>query len=403
MFMTESFRWYGPDDPVPLAAIRQTGAKGVVSALHELPYGAVWPLEQIENRRQQIARHGLIWNVVESLPVHEDIKAGRGNLAGLFDCYRQSIRHLGRCGIRVITYNFMPVLDWVRTDLAYRLPDGSQTLFYHHREFAALALSLLRRPNAEADYSEAEFQAAKRYFEQLTGDQQQQLAANIVDHLPGWRGTTLEEVRAKLRRCQTLDRAGLQANLQRFLESVIPAAEEAGCTLVIHPDDPPRPILGLPRICGNGEDIAAILAMVDSPANALCFCAGSLSANPANDVAALFRRFADRVGFLHLRSTRTDAEGNFYEANHLEGNVDMFALVKAVVAEQLRRRRAGRDDWRIPFRPDHGHVMLDDLAKPPCPNPGYSVIGRMKGLAELRGLDCGIVKALSPEAIPYLD
>ena len=398
MFMEETFRWYGPQDQVPLSYIRQAGATGVVSSLHHIPYGEVWTSEEIAGYKANIEKAGLTWSVVESLPVHEDIKTNRGNCQKYLDNYRKSLENLGKNGIQVITYNFMPVLDWVRTDLSYKLPDGSLALYYNHREFAAFELFILGRKGAEADYTEEEFASAKKYYDSLSSAEREALTRNIIDNFPGFKGVTLDAVRSMLAEYQQISREDLVGNLKQFLEAVVPTAEEFGCRMVIHPDDPPRSILGLPRICSTANDIQALLKMVDSPANGICFCTGSLSAGQ-NDVVELFKSCADRVGFLHLRSTQRDSEGNFYEANHLEGSVDMYSMVKAVIEEQLRRREAGRKDYRIPFRPDHGHVMMDDLLKPPCANPGYTAIGRMRGMAEIRGLELGIIRALYPEAL----
>ena len=358
--MEQTFRWYGPKDPVSLEFVRQTGATGVVSSLHHIPYGEVWSVEEIEKYKKVIEDAGLVWSVVESLPVHEDIKTGSGRCEEYIANYKESLRNLGKCGVKVITYNFMPVLDWIRTDLHYRLPDGSEALYFNQAQFAGGAANL---------FADGTF--------------------------PGFKGVTLEDVRAMLKKYEHLTRADLEANLKHFLSEVCPVAEEAGCIMVIHPDDPPYSILGLPRIFSDINDVKNLLKMVDSPANGVCFCAGSFSGRLDNDIVEMFKACADRVGFVHLRSTQHDGKGNFFEANHLEGVVDMYGLVKAIIEEQVRRKKAGRADWRLPFRPDHGHTMLDDLAKPPCPNPGYTAIGRLKGLAEIRGLEHGILKSMN--------
>lgn len=396
MFMEPTFRWYGPGDPVPLEHIRQTGATGVVTSLHHIPYGAVWSREEITARRQLVKGAGLTWSVVESLPVHEEIKFGGPDAGKYIENYRQSLRNLGACGPKVITYNFMPVLDWVRTDLHYRLPDGATTLYFDQKKFAAFELFLLKRKGAEKDYSASTIRQAAAYFDRLDDAERANLSRSIIDNFPGFKGVTVEDVREMLAKYDGFSRERLQENLHRFLAAVVPAAEESGCRLVIHPDDPPRSILGLPRIFSTIADIRTLLAMVDSPANGVCFCSGSFSAGKDNDILEMFKACADRVGFMHLRSTQHEGDGNFYEAAHLEGRVDMFELVKAVCAEQLRRRQNGRADWRIPIRPDHGHDIMDDLAKAPFPNPGYGALGRMRGLAEIRGLELGIMRAFHP-------
>ncbi|MCQ2379686.1 MAG: mannonate dehydratase [Victivallaceae bacterium] len=393
MVMQECFRWYGPGDPVPLSFIRQTGATGVVTSLHHIPYGEVWSVDEIRRRQETVAAAGLEWNVVESLPVHEDIKTGTGRCAEYLANYRESLRNLASCGIKVVTYNFMPVLDWVRTDLHHVLPDGSEALYFNQAQFAAFELFILRRPGAEKDYSAQRISEAEDFYRSMTPSQVDAFTSSLVDNFPGFKGMTLDRVREMLSRYDGMTRDDLEANLRRFLEAVCPTAEEGDQVMVIHPDDPPYPILGLPRIFGTIDDIRKLLAVTDSPANGICFCSGSFSGRPDNDVVAMFRECASRVGFVHLRSTEHDGHGNFYEADHLGGVVDMYSLVKEILAEQFRRRDAGRSDWRLPFRPDHGHVIMDDLAKPPCPNPGYSALGRMKGLAEIRGLELGILKS----------
>ncbi|MDD3118499.1 MAG: mannonate dehydratase [Victivallales bacterium] len=397
MFLQETLRWYGPDDPVKLEYLRQAGAAGVVSALHHIPYGEVWPTAEILKRQEIIARAGLTWDVVESLPVHEDIKTRSGKYAQYIANYRQSMRNLASCGLKIIVYNFMPVLDWIRTDLHYRLDDGSEALHFNRRMFAAFDLFILNRPGAAATYSPATVAAASEYYSRLTPSQTQQLEQNISNNFPGFKGMTLNDIRAMLSRYALIDAATLREHLTQFLREITPLGEELGLRLAIHPDDPPFPILGLPRICSTQQDIDLLLQAVPSSANGICFCAGSFSGRPDNDVAAMFEHCAAHVAFLHLRSTQHDREGNFYEANHLEGSVNMYRLVKAAHNEQIRRRREGRSDWRLPFRPDHGHTMLDDLDKPPCPNPGYTAIGRLRGLAELRGLEYALLHTYHPE------
>ena len=397
MFMQESFRWYGPNDQVPLSFIRQAGAEGIVSSLHHIPYGEVWTVEEIEKHKKLIADAGMVWNVVESLPVHEDIKTASGKYLEYIENYKISLRNLGKCGVKTIVYNFMPVLDWVRTDLRYKLPDGSEALYFNQAQFAAFEIFILKRKGAETDYPAEKVKEAEEFFKSLSPEQVQEFTVSIIDNFPGFKGVTLDDVRSMLQRYETLSREKLEQNLTHFLSEVCPVAEEAGCIMTIHPDDPPYPILGLPRIFGNQEDITRLLTSVPSKANGICFCAGSFSGSLKNDIVSMFKSCADRVGFIHLRSTQHDGKGNFFEANHLEGCVNMPELVTEIIKEQIRRKEAGREDWRIPFRPDHGHTMLDDLAKPLSANPGYSAIGRLKGLAELRGLERGILYSAFPE------
>ena len=396
MFMEPTFRWYGPEDPVPLNFIRQTGATGIVTSLHYIPYGLLWTPEAIIERKKMIEDAGMTWSVVESLPVHEDIKTASGSYKRYLDLYKQSLRNLGKLGIKTITYNFMPVLDWIRTDLHHELADGSQVLYFDQVKFAVFELLILGRKGAEKDYSaETIAKAEKMYFE-MNDHQRFSLTRSIIDNFPGFKGVTLEDIRNMLAKYQNFTSERLRENLAMFLTEVIPAAEEWGCQMVIHPDDPPRSILGLPRIFSNLDDIKSLLSISDSPANGICFCAGSFSAREDNDVVEMFKACADRVGFLHLRSTQVQ-NGDFFEAPHLEGRVDMYELVKAICEEQLRRQKEGRSDWRIPFRPDHGADIMDDLLKPANPNPGYGGIGRMRGLAALRGLELGIMRSLHPE------
>lgn len=394
MNMEQTFRWYGPKDPVSLEFVRQTGATGVVSSLHHIPYGEVWTVEEIRKHQKLIEDAGLTWSVVESLPVHEDIKTASGRYLEYIENYKISLRNLGQCGIHVITYNFMPVLDWIRTDLRYKLPDGSEALYFNQAQFAAFEVFILQRKGAEKDYSPEKLAEAKAFYDSMDEAARQRFTSGLIDNFPGFKGVTLEDVRAMLKKYEHLTRENLEANLKYFLSEVCLVAEEAGCIMVIHPDDPPYSILGLPRIFSDINDVKKLLAMVDSPANGICFCSGSFSGRLDNNIVEMFKACADRVGFVHLRSTQHDNNGNFFEANHLEGVVDMYELVKAIIEEQIRRKKAGRKDWRLPFRPDHGHTMLDDLSKPPCPNPGYTAIGRLKGLAEIRGLEFGILKSM---------
>ncbi len=387
----EAFRWFGPGDPVPLAHIRQAGAAAVFSSLHQIPYGEAWAREAVRARREEIEAAGLRWSVVESIPVHEDIKTGRGDLARLFENYRASIRAVAAEGVTTVIYNFMPVLDWVRTDMRHRLPDGSECLLFNPAHFSAFERHALRRAGAEADYTAEQRERGDAWWGGLDEEARAAFVRSVIDVFPGvkW-GLGIEDIRAMLARYDGIGEAELRANLVRFLEAVAPTAEEAGVRLAIHPDDPPFSVLGLPRIVSTEAQIAAIFAAVDSPANGLCFCTGSLSARPDNDLPGMARRFASRTHSVHLRSTQRLADGTFFEADHLAGSVAMPAVARALLDEQDRRRAAGRADWRLTFRPDHGHVMMDDLGKPEGITPGYSGIGRMRGLAELRGLMLGL-------------
>jgi mannonate dehydratase len=393
MALEQTWRWFGPKDPILLQEIKQTGATGVVTALHPIPIGEIWPVDEILERKKIIEAAGLKWSVAESVPVHEDIKKKKGGYRRYIENYKASISNLGRCGIDIVCYNFMPVLDWSRTDLQVEFNDGSITTKFEAKAFAAFDLFILQRPHAEKNYRQEQINNARQYFGSLNESQKENLQQTVLLGLPGsLEAYTLEEFRAALREYDEIGDAELRENLCYFIKEIIPVAEESGVLMAIHPDDPPWPLLGLPRIVCNKQDLEQILGVSDSLSNGITFCTGSLGAGFENDLVDMAKSFAPRINFIHLRNVSRNEDGDFIEDNHLDGDVDMYGVMKSLLIEQKRRLDAGRNDTRMPMRPDHGHLMLPDRHRQGI-YPGYSLFGRMRGLAELRGLELGIRRA----------
>ena len=390
MSLEQTWRWFGPKDPVKLAEVKQTGATGIVTALHHIPVGEIWPVDEIIKRKKIIESEGLKWSVAESVPVHENIKKRKDNYQHLINNYKESIRNLSKCGINNVCYNFMPVLDWSRTDLKVKFSDGSITTRFEAKALAAFDLFLLKRKNAEKNYSEYQINAAEKYFKSLDNNQKEKLIETVLLGLPGsLEAYTLEEFKSAISEYDDIGEDTLRNNLYSFIKEITPAAEESGVLLGIHPDDPPWSLFGLPRIVSNKSDLEKIINVINSPSNGLTVCTGSLGVGYKNDLVDIVQSVADRVNFVHLRNVSRNVEGDFMEENHLGGDINLYGVMKALIVEEKRRENEGRKDSRIPMRPDHGHLMLPDQNKDGI-YPGYSLFGRMRGLSELRGLEMGI-------------
>lgn len=401
MKMIQTWRWYGPNDPVTLTDIRQAGAVGIVTALHEIPIGEIWTVEELEKRKRMIEwdysknppkRRGLYWSVIESIPVHEDIKLGKPSRDMWIEKYQQSLKNVGWVGIHNVCYNFMPVVDWTRTNLELELEDGARALAFDMIEFIVFDVYMLKRKGAEKKYSGEMLEKAREQFESMSDEQRYVLQKNIIAGLPGGQeGYTKEQFQEKLDEYKNIDTTKYRENLTYFLKAIIPIAEEAGVRMAIHPDDPPIPLFGLPRVVSTEEDLAYLLNAYDSIFNGFTMCTGSFGVRPDNDLVGMIERYGNKLNFAHLRSTQRDGNGSFHEAGHLRGDVDMFNVIAAILREQKKRHSAHRQDEQIPMRADHGHTILDDLSKKT--NPGYSAIGLLRGMAELRGLEMGIEKS----------
>lgn len=384
--MEQTWRWYGPDDPVSLQDVKQAGATGVVTALHHIPHGEIWTIEEINKRKAEVEKEGLRWSVVESITVHESIKTRTGDYKNYIEKYKTSIRNVAACGIPVITYNFMPVNDWTRTTLSYKMPDGSLALYFNWIDLAVFDMYILKRKNAAASYPEKIAGKAEERFKNFSQSQLEALSDVVMAGIPGEKKSSAKDMLQKLELYKNIDAAALRDNLCYFQKEISEAAEESGVKLAIHPDDPPFAILGLPRVVSNADDFDHFLNKVDNSANGVCFCAGSLGASAKNDLPQMVRDIGKKIHFVHLRNVAKDEEGNFYEADHLGGDNDMVAILKEILLLQQKYKKS------LPFRPDHGHQMLDDLKKKT--NPGYSAIGRLRGLAEMRGLEMGLLEML---------
>jgi mannonate dehydratase len=394
MALEQTWRWFGPKDPISLREIKQTGARGIVTALHHIPIGEIWSVKEIMKRRQIIDAEGLKWSVAESVPVHEDIKKKKGNYIKYIENYKESVRNLGQCSIDTVCYNFMPVLDWSRTDLQIVFEDGAITTKFEASVFAAFDLFIMKRAGAEKNYSEYQINKAEQYYQSLDEGQKERLIQTVLLGLPGSLDAyTLEEFKSALSEYDDIGDVGLRENLRYFLKEIIPVAKESGVLMAIHPDDPPWPLLGLPRVVSNKQDIEQLLGVIDSPSNGLTLCTGSFGADINNDLVDMAESFAKRINFVHLRNLTRNEDGDFTEAYHLDGQVDIYGVIKVLLIEQKRRVEEGRKDNRMPMRPDHGHLMLPDQHKQGI-YPGYSLFGRMRGLAELRGLELGIKRSL---------